>query len=106
MKETFAFLLILTFFQVHCQQYDLLIQGLDNRLKKGEVTVSDVLTTDSLMYLHPITAFREMIEANAKAEVVRIASMKEPGTQVTIKGHVLDEKGKGLKNLTVYAYQT
>jgi protocatechuate 3,4-dioxygenase beta subunit len=82
------------------------INKLDLKLKSAKTTVSKVLGNDSLMYLHSLAPFREIIKENAKAEHITIISDSEPGTQITIKGLVTDEKGNPSRNLIVYFYQT
>ncbi|MGB3079590.1 MAG: hypothetical protein WBB31_10975 [Saprospiraceae bacterium] len=88
------------------QSYSDIINRLDRQLKRGETSISKVLSNDSLMYLHSLTSFREIIKENAKPEKIIIASSHEPGTKITVKGHVVDKKGKAYKNILLYFYQT
>lgn len=88
------------------QSYSDIINRLDRQLKRGETSISKVLSNDSLMYLHSLTSFREIIKENAKPEKIIIASSHEPGTKITVKGHIVDKKGKAYKNILLYFYQT
>jgi protocatechuate 3,4-dioxygenase beta subunit len=82
------------------------IKDIDLQLKNGKTSITKILSSDSLMYLHSLTPFREVIKANARAEKIVIVTDKEPGTRVTIKGSVVDKNGIPQKNLLVYFYQT
>lgn len=88
------------------QSYSDMINRLDRQLKRGETTISKVLANDSLMYLHSLSSFREVIRDNAKAEKITIASSHEAGTRITVKGHVVNKKGAAQKNILLYFYQT
>lgn len=89
-----------------CQDTVAVINSINLQLKRGETTLTKVLTSDSLMYLHSLTPFREVIKANAKAGRISIVTDNEPGVRITIKGSVLDKKRAPLKNLNIYVYQT
>ncbi len=104
------FHLILTFVLISSvvlgQSYSDMINRIDHQLKHGETSISNILANDSLMYLHSLTSFREMIRQNAKAEKITITSPNEAGTRITVKGQVLDKKGAPQKNSLLYFYQT
>ncbi len=89
-----------------CQDTKALINNIDLQLKKGQTTITKILSGDSLMRLHSLTAFREVIKANASAGKISIVTNHEPGTRVTIKGLVTDKNGAPQKNLLIYVYQT
>ncbi len=105
-----SFCLLLSFLLISSvvlgQSYSDMINRLDRQLKRGETSISKVLANDSLMYLHSLTSFRDVIKDNAKPEKITITSSHEPGTKITIKGHVVDKKGKAYKNILLYFYQT
>lgn len=107
-KNSFYILLILILISsgVIGQSYSDIINRLDHQLKHGETSISKVLSNDSLMYLHSLTSFREVIRDNAKAEKITIVSSNEAGTRITVKGHVVDKKGGAQKNILLYFYQT
>ncbi len=89
-----------------CQDIESVIKNIDLQLKSGKTSITKILSNDSLMYLHSLTPFREVIKANAKAEKIAIVTGKEPGTRVTIKGSAVNKNGVPQKNLSVYFYQT
>lgn len=82
------------------------IERINQQLKTGKTTLSEVLSCDSLMYLHSLTPFREMVKANAKPERIQIVTDKEPGTKITVKGYVTDINGKPMEDVLVYFYHT
>lgn len=88
------------------QNHTQVINDIDVKLKTGELTISAVLTDPSFMYLHSVTALREIIKKHAKAEKINIASGNEPGTRITVSGTVTDKNNNPLNNLLVYVYQT
>ncbi len=83
-----------------------LIKSIDNQLLQGEITISSVLSDTSLMSLHSLTAFREVIKKNAKSEQIKLNSDNEPGTKIGVKGVVLDKAGSPIAYKLVYVYQT
>lgn len=82
------------------------IRQIDTNIKAGKTTITNVLTSDSLMHLHSLTPFREVIKANAKAEKITIVSNGEPGARITISGSVINKNAEPQKNVTIYFYQT
>lgn len=89
-----------------CQDSPDIIKNIDQQLKEGKTTISKILSTDSLMYLHSLTSFREIIKANAKAENIKIVTNKEPGTRITVKGFMVNKKDERQKNVLIYFYHT
>ena len=85
---------------------DQVIDELINKLAQHQTTVSDILSDNSLMYLHSLTPFREMIRQNAKAEKIKITSDKEPGTKITVKGIIVNTAKEPIADALVYVYQT
>lgn len=83
-----------------------LIKTINSKLLKGETTISNLLADTGYMFLHSITAFRETIKQNAKAEKIKLNSPAEPGTNITVKGSVINRSGTPLVNKLVYVYQT
>lgn len=107
--KSFIYIIILIsiiFQKAYAQNDAIIISNIDKQLKENRLSISDVLSNDSLMYLHAQTAFRDMIKANAKPGYLSIITSHEAGTQITIKGSVTDEKGNTIKNALVYVYQT
>jgi protocatechuate 3,4-dioxygenase beta subunit len=88
------------------QDVNKIIESIDLRLKKKEITVTNVLTSDSLVYLHSLTPFREVIKNNAVEGKTSIVTKNEPGQKITIKGTVVNQSGNPLSDLTIYVYQT
>lgn len=82
------------------------IDALDSKLKKGALNITRVLTDPQWMALHSLTAFREIIKQNAKAEKIKLTPPGEPGLNTTIKGQVTDHKGKTIPGALVYVYHT
>lgn len=91
---------------LHSQNNGTTIKSIDQKLQSNKVTVTEILSDEAFSYLHPETAFREMIKANAKAEMITIVSEKEPGIRITVEGEVTNKKGMPIKNKLVYFYQT
>jgi len=89
-----------------CQSSGDVITNINQQLKEGKTTITKVLSSDSLMHLHSLTPFREMIKANAKAERIKIVTDKEPGLRTIITGVVVNKNGEPQKNVLMYFYQT
>lgn len=83
-----------------------LINDINNKLTKSQVTISEILSDTSLMFLHSLKPFRETIKQNATAEKIRIINEREPGTRITVKGIIVLADGQPLGNVLVYVYQT
>jgi protocatechuate 3,4-dioxygenase beta subunit len=77
-----------------CQNSSDVISNIDQQLKEGKTTITKILSSDSLMYLHSLTPFREVIKANAKAE------------KITVNGLVVNKNGEPQKNVLMYFYHT
>jgi protocatechuate 3,4-dioxygenase beta subunit len=82
------------------------LKNTEIRLSSGEATTSTVLSDPSLMYLHPMKDFRELIKKNAKAERITIISPSEQGKKITVIGMLKDTSGKPVQGALVYFYQT
>lgn len=82
------------------------IQMLDTKLRRGEVTVSDVLSDENVMSLHSITAFREVVKRHAKPGPLTIVTNSEVGVRITVNGTVVSNSGAPLKDVLIYFYQT
>jgi protocatechuate 3,4-dioxygenase beta subunit len=89
-----------------CQSSGDAITNIDQQLKQGQTTITKVLSSDSLMHLHSLTPFREVIKANAKAEKIKIVTDKEPGTRITVNGLVVNRNNEPQKNVLMYFYHT
>jgi protocatechuate 3,4-dioxygenase beta subunit len=90
----------------NCQNTGDIINNINLQLKQGKTTISKVLSSDSLMYLHSLTPFREIIKANARPEKIKIVADKEPGMKITVTGSVVNKSGEPQKNVLIYFYQT
>ena len=101
-----VFFLIIFVTKSISQQATDLIKNIEKKVAQGETTISKILSDSSLLFLHSLTSFREVIQRNAKAEKVKIYSDNEPGTRITVQGVVLDESGKPQVDKLVYVYQT
>lgn len=101
------FIFFLTAISLSCiSQPNDLIKSINTKLLKGETTISNILSDTGYMFLHSLTAFREIIKQNAKPEKIKLNSDREPGTKITVKGSVLNRSGTALPNKLVYVYQT
>ena len=105
MKKSVLVLFSLMHFTLLAQNNELINQ-IALKLKQGKTTVSDVLTDEAYMHLHPETAFREVIRLNANEAHIRLTSYKEPGERITVKGTIVDQSGKAQSNVIIYVYQT
>jgi len=103
---TIGFLFVLLGLRSVAQNNDVVIKGINDKLATQSKTISNVLSDPSLMSLHSLTAFREVIKKNAKAEKISLITDREPGVKITVKGMVLDKAGIPQANLLVYVYQT
>ena len=84
----------------------LAISNVDKDLNSKRKTISEILTDNTMMYLHSLTSFRELIKKNAKAETITIVSDTEPGVRIVVNGTVTNHTGKPLANILIYFYQT
>jgi len=82
------------------------INTLNEKLKNGALSITQVLTDPQWMPLHSQPAFREVIKQNAKAEMIKLTPPGEPGFNITVEGTVTDRRGKPMSDLLVYFYQT
>jgi protocatechuate 3,4-dioxygenase beta subunit len=82
------------------------IKGISNKLSKGEISVSDVLSNKSYMQLHSVTSFREVIKQNATTKKISLVNEAEPGTRITVSGIILDASGRPQSGKLIYVYQT
>lgn len=82
------------------------ISNIDKDLLSKRITISDVLTNSSYMYLHSLTAFREVIKRNANTEDITIVTTSEPGIRIVVNGTLTDKSEKPLANILVYFYHT
>ena len=89
-----------------CQNTGNAINNINLQLKQGKTSITKVLGNDSLLYLHSLALFREVIKVNAKAEKIRIVTDKEPGTGIVVTGLVVNKNREPQKNLLIYFYQT
>lgn len=106
-NKTISFLaLFLLTFLSYSQDTSIVISEINEELNSKRKTISDILTDDALMYLHPLTSFREVIKKNATAGEITIVTKKEPGIKITVNSIVTDSSGKPLPNILVYFYHT
>lgn len=83
-----------------------IIKNLDVKLASKDITVSQILQDTAYMDLHSLTAFRDLIKKYAYEDAVTMITLIEPGTRITIKGKLTDEKAQPVKNALIYVYQT
>lgn len=81
------------------------IKDIDEKLQHEKITVTQVLTDPSLIALHSLTPFREVIRKNAKAEKITLVTSSEPGSRITVKGTLMKD-GVRQRNVLVYVYHT
>jgi len=106
-KNTIAILsFVIAAMPVSAQSATESIKNINSKLRAGETTISNVLSDPSFMPLHSLTPFREIIRQNAKPEKIKISTVNEPGTAITVKGIILGASGNPLVNNLVYVYQT
>ncbi len=109
MKKVFMCILMAAYCNAAaCQttQQSKTIEVLNEKLQKGALTLSEVLTNKEWMSLHSLTAFRNVIKQNAKTGNVHLTNADEPGLRMTVKGSVADKSGKPWSDVLVYVYQT
>jgi protocatechuate 3,4-dioxygenase beta subunit len=99
-------ILLLTFSYFLSAQDVQKITELNQQLRNGNTSISKILSEQSLMGLHSLTPFREMIRNNAKAETITIVTPNESGSKILVRGTITDAKGKPINNGLVYVYQT
>lgn len=88
------------------QQQNKTIADIDTQLRNRQKTVNDVLSDASLMKLHSLTAFREIIKKNAKSGVLKIITSDEPGRKIKVKATLTNNNGTSIQDALVYVYQT
>jgi len=108
MKNTLCVLLLVCWSSLQCQtkQQTGDIEMLGEKLKRGDLSVNQVLSDPQWMSLHSQTSFRKIIEKNARAEKLVIVTPDEPGLKTTILGTITSPDGKPYANALVYMYQT
>ncbi len=109
MKKVCMFILMAAYCSVaSCQttQQKQTLEALQEKLKKGHIGISEVLTNQEWMALHSLTAFRNMIKENARMGSVQLTNDREPGQKITVLGSVADKSGRPLGDVLVYVYQT
>ena len=109
MKKLYFFILIAAFCSgANCQttQQTKTIDALNQKLKTGDLSPSEVLTNKEWMPLHSLTAFRNIIKQNARAGKLQLTNAAEPGLKMTVTGTVSDKSGNPLGDVLVYVYQT
>ena len=106
-KNTIAILsFVIAAMPVSAQPATESIKNINSKLRAGETTISNILSDPAFMSFHSLTPFREIIRQNAKAEKIKISTINEPGTAITVRGIILGASGKPLANNLVYVYQT
>jgi protocatechuate 3,4-dioxygenase beta subunit len=101
---------LISFLSISCtslaQDETKMIQQLDTYLTNGKITISEILSDNHFMSLHPVTEFRQLIKKYANTEKVKMVTDDEPGTKITVKAVVKTKSGELMKNVLVYLYQT
>lgn len=91
--------------QTCAQDTELMVKQVDDALASGKTDISEVLSDEKFMSLHPETSFREVIKKHARAEKVTMVCSGEPGTKITVRGKVTNN-GQPIQGALVYLYQT
>ncbi len=88
------------------QDTSIVIKEIEHDLISYNKTITEILKDTSLMYLHSLTSFREVIKRNANDDEIEIVSDIEPGIRILVQGMVINEKGNSLSDILVYFYHT
>jgi protocatechuate 3,4-dioxygenase beta subunit len=88
------------------QNNETLIKEVEEKLKTGKSTISQILTDKNYDAVHPETSFRNLIEKYAKGETISIATDTIPGKKIKVIGSIKDQDGKPVANALVYLYHT
>jgi protocatechuate 3,4-dioxygenase beta subunit len=80
------------------------LKSVEQKLSGGKSAISNILGDKTLMPLHSLTSFREVIKKYAKVEKINIVSDDEPGIRITVKVLVTDAAGNPQSNVLVYVY--
>ncbi|MEO7984412.1 MAG: hypothetical protein ABI688_10055 [Bacteroidota bacterium] len=91
--------------QAQTDSYALLTEA-TTKLKNKSATVSAILTDKKYLSIHPATPFRQLIEANATTEIIKITTTGEPGKKIRVLVTVTDKNGNSVTGALVYLYQT
>jgi protocatechuate 3,4-dioxygenase beta subunit len=106
MKFYYCLLLICINCSCYSQQNNSLLSQIETQLSDGQTTVSNVLSDEKYMTLHPDAAFRDIIKKYAKPGKIKITTDSEPDKKITVKGTITTAAGKPLNDALVYVYQT
>lgn len=106
MKLIFFISVFLIFGCTYSQQNEKLINEIDGKLAKGQVTISGILSSPQYMFLHSQIPFREVIKKHATTGKVKIITDTEPGKRITVKGVIQVRNGKPLSDALLYFYHT
>jgi protocatechuate 3,4-dioxygenase beta subunit len=90
----------------YSQQKERLINEIDEKLTRGQVSISNVLSNPQYMFLHSQIPFREIIKKHATTGKVRIITEAEPGKKITVKGVIQRHDAKPLSDALLYFYHT
>lgn len=82
------------------------IKEIEKDILSNSKAISEILKDTSLIYLHSLTSFREVIKRNANDKEIEIVSDIEPGTRILVKGILLNKNGDPLPNILIYFYHT
>lgn len=88
------------------QEMSAQLRSIEQKLSSKQSTITQILTDASYMQLHSQAEFRELIKRFAKPEKITLTTTNEPGTQITVKGKIIDKYDKPLSNVLVYIYHT
>jgi protocatechuate 3,4-dioxygenase beta subunit len=88
------------------QEQNKTIAGINNQLETGKKMVNEILSDASLMQLHSVTAFRDVIKKNAKSGSLKIVTNDEPGKKIKVKATLTDKNRTPIQDALVYVYQT
>jgi protocatechuate 3,4-dioxygenase, beta subunit len=91
---------------VSCAQTRSDIENVAALFKTGKASASEILTSEKYISLHRDPAFRNLIRENAPTGKISIASEKEPGKRITLKGVIVGKDQKPRKHVLFYFYHT
>jgi protocatechuate 3,4-dioxygenase beta subunit len=82
-----------------------LLKEVETQLNAG-TSVSQILTHQKYLSIHPDTKFRELIEKFSSDKTLAIAPADEPGKKIQVICTVKNEAGNVVPGALVYLYQT
>lgn len=101
-----CFAVLLHPFYAHSQNADSLALATTAKKMKSGLSVNQALSDASLMKLHSLTPFRELIKKHARTGTLIPVAADEPGKRITVSGVLMDKAGNIVPDALIYVYQT